>query len=174
MFLGGRDDGMFQVFSDKEAAQILDEADHLLMDGSWGATPLMSMHCRKRNHFRMDWTLNACERNPNDDQAPLVTKCASILFAVDKPSKALYIEALRFLIKRCDELWGIKLFKFRGVKILVMADFERPMRNAIRDTIKHAIVTGCWFHFCKRLVCKMNDLGLTSIYRDKKYMRGFL
>eukprot|EP01083_Nonionella_stella_P132308 402210_1 len=39
---------------------------------------------------------------------------------------------------------------------------------------------GCWFHFCKCLVRKMNELGLTALYRNKhdrtfyKFMRGFL
>ena len=180
LFLGGSNDGMYQVFAERESAIILTKCDGVFFDGSWGSTPLLSTKCKRRNHYRMSWDVNACFRNVNDEQAPLIVKCAVILFAVDKPSKSLYEEALRLLVKRCKEEFDVELFVDAGVELLVMADFERPMRAAIRAVIPFAIMSGCWFHFCKCLVGKMADLGLMKLYKNKydhtfyEFMRGFL
>ena len=180
LFLGGRDDGMYQVFCERELCHVLNEANHILFDGSWGATPLFSTKCKRRNHFRMEWTINACFHNPDDSQCPLTIKCASILFAVDKPPGSLYEDALRYLIKRCFEEFNCELFKYRGQKIVGMADFEKAMRNAIIAVIIFIIIIGCWFHFCKCLNSKIGELKLMKLYKDKddhdfyKFMRGFL
>lgn len=180
LFLGGSKDGSFQVFCEKKSAEILAQASYLLFDGSWGATPLFSTKCKKRNHFRMEWTINACFANPDDEQAPLTVKCASILFAKDKPSAMLYQNALRFLVKRCNEEFHVVLFEEQESNLFVMADFEKAMRNAILDVISHAKLMGCWFHYCKCITTKISDLKLMKLYKRKddrtfyKFMRGFL
>ena len=180
LFLGGCDEGSFQVFAERNTAIILSKCEGIFFDGSWGSTPLFSTKCKKRNYFRMSWDIHACFRNPDDEQAPFFVKCATILFAFDKPSAALYERALRFLENRCNEEFDVDVFKYRGFKLVVMADFEQPMRKAIKAVITFAIICGCWFHFCKCLVGKMGDVGLLKLYKDKEdhkfyeFMRGFL
>ena len=167
LFLGGDDRGLYQVFCEREAAQILNQADGLLWDGSWGSTPLFSTKCKKRNHYRMELTINACFKNKNDDYAPLLIRCASILFSKDKPSKCLYVDSLRLLQRRCREEYDCQLFNYPQRKeIICMADFETPLRQAILEIIPIALLLGCWFHFCKRLVKKLGDLNLMKLYKD--------
>ena len=62
LFLGGSDDGLHQVFCVRAATHILNQADALLWDGSWGSTALFSTKGKRRNHYRMELTINACFR----------------------------------------------------------------------------------------------------------------
>ena len=135
LFLGGSDDGMYQVFCERDSANILLRANALLFDGSWGSTPMMSIKCKKRNHYRMEWSIIACFQSMNEEEVPLTVKCASILFAKDKPSGALYEETLRYLQKRCVEEFECDIFEFQQIDgmILGMADYEKPMRNNCCD-----------------------------------------
>ena len=180
LFLGGCEDSLFQVFAEKNTIQILCNCRAVFFDGSWGSTPLLSTKCKKRNYYRMSWDIHACFRNPKDEQTPFFVKCATILFAVDKPASALYERALRFLKLRCKEEFELELFECNGFELLIMADFEKPMRKAIKAVIIFVIIVGCWFHFCKCIVGKISDVGLLKLYKSKddhtfyEFMRGFL
>eukprot|EP01083_Nonionella_stella_P165502 550728_1 len=97
MFLGGRSDGAFQIFCEEGSAKVLHDADYLFMDGSWGSTPLISMRSKRRNWWRMEWTLNSGFFGHGVAQTPHVVKSAVILFRMDKPSCGTQ-EVVRLLI----------------------------------------------------------------------------
>ena len=68
----------------------------------------------------------------------------------------LYDEVL-FQLKRFIEKYsGFKNFQ----EIKVMCDFEIPLRKAIKENFPGCILQGCFFHFCKAIWAKINNLNL--------------
>ena len=49
-----------------------------------------------------------------------------------------------------------------------MADFEKPLQNAIKKNFPRAIIDGCFFHYVKLLWAKSKKIGLCKIKKLKK------
>ena len=56
----------------------------------------------------------------------------------------------------------------------VHLDFERPVFSAVKNTFgSHMNKKGCFYHLTQSIWCKVQDLGLSSLYKEDSDFRHF-
>ena len=57
---------------------------------------------------------------------------------------------------------------------MVICDFEPALKIAIETELPATQLCGCYFHFCQSLWCKVQDLGLSQVYRRRRRLRRII
>lgn len=55
--------------------------------------------------------------------------------------------------------------------IEIITDFETGLRNALNAVYPNTVLRGCWFHYCKAIRQKNNELGLRTLIRNNPNAR---
>ena len=53
----------------------------------------------------------------------------------------------------------------------VICDFEIALMNAIEIELPNTVIKGCFFHFCQSLWRKVQELGLSVVYRQDRCVK---
>ena len=78
-------------------------------------------------------------------------------------SKLLYINIFRTIIKILNN----NTFSLKKDKIIFIAEFERSLREAIKEIFPNSIIKGNYFHYVKKIWKKAKKFGLCSKDRMK-------
>lgn len=79
---------------------------------------------------------------------------------------ALYREMIRQLQQSILRLSGQAFQPDR-----VICDFEISLMTAIETDLPNAVIKGCYFHFCQSLWRKVQELGLSVLYRQNSSVK---
>ncbi|XP_041372748.1 uncharacterized protein LOC121386019 [Gigantopelta aegis] len=139
------------VFGSDTALQHLAKADIWMMDGTFDVAPHI---------FAQLYVIRA----PLDDGS---VSCVYALLS-DK-SEATYQELLTTVIDHCEELGH------QPDPTSIITDFEKAAINAVSITLgDHVHTQGCFYHLTQATWRKIQNLGLTTLFRSNKDVRHFV
>ena len=87
-------------------------------------------------------------------------------FCIDKRT-VIYREMLRQLQQSILRLSG-QPFQ----PAMVICDFEISLMTAIETELPNVVIRGCFFHFCQSLWRKVQELGLSVVYRQVRSVKN--
>ena len=70
------------------------------------------------------------------------------------------------LTRKTETLYKAVLQKIKELvpefnPVMIMADFEASLRDALKDTFPQCVIKGCWFHYTQAVNRKAKKLGFT-------------
>ena len=146
-----RDADKIVMFATQENLKLLSEANSIYMDGTFEVCPSM---------FYQLYTINAFIHGK---QFPL-------LYAL-LPAKSREVYNRMFmLLKESMQNFGIQIINPQNV----IFDFELALIQAAELHFPGANLHGCYFHFAQCLWRKVQELGLSSDYKDDEHIRAFI
>ena len=80
-----------------------------------------------------------------------------------------YRELLSHVKNRVRQITGHRLRPER-----VISDFELAILLAVQAELRFSQVCGCYFHFCKSLWRRVQELGLAGTYARQRHLRRFI
>lgn len=123
--------------------------------------------------FFMDGTFKSC--------CPLFDQLYTIHVDLGStPEATCIVPAVYALLPNRREATYKRLFKLIQEKIpkfcpkKVHIDFERAAINALKDVFPKIVIKGCNFHFNQALWRKVQEIGLTTQYRDNEEVRNHI
>ena len=82
--------------------------------------------------------------------------------------KENYCRLLRLIKEKATE----NGFDFNPTKIII--DFERATIAAIHEILPNTVVRGCFFHYAQCVWRKVQELGLSTLYREDKGVKTWI
>ena len=168
----GRDKhGRFQVFTDKQALEILSKAAWIIVDETFKTAPKISNSADNQVPYDQVWIISGIFTP--DDPLKWTMKalpCVYILKRGKKTSTKTYFEVLKFIIEPAGEV-NVDSTKCDWNVMMV---FERGERNTFEKVFLNCAVYGCGFHCCKALLKNLGDHGLTKLYRNNARFRCYI
>ncbi len=142
--------GRVVVYGSDDCLRVLARADIWLMDGNFKMAPRI---------FEQLYII----------RAPLGTSAVTCIFAfLTGKTQLLYEEMLQAILNRCGELG------FQPDPQVVITDFEQTVFNAVRHVLgEHVDWHGCFYHLTQSMWCKIQELGLTNVYRENDEIQHF-
>ena len=135
-------------FSSNFQINLLKETNMLFIDGTFKSSP--------RNFYQI---LNIVGYLKQKDLfIPIFTALLT------SKSEKIYLYALIEFQKLIDNL----NLNIDFSKIIIMADFEINLREAIKKIFSKSEILGCYFHFIKNLYNKLKEIGLATKKKYKK------
>lgn len=145
------DDGeeeRIMVFASDKGKECLKCFENFFMDGTFKSAS---------KQFRQIYSIHADLGSTNEE-----TNVKPAVFALLPNKKTeTYIRLFRLICNAVPE-WNPRT---------INVDFEVSAISAIRQTLPHAKINGCFFHMKKCLWRKVQDLGLASEYRKNEDIR---
>lgn len=90
------------------------------------------------------------------------TNIVPVLFAfLPNKTTSTYKEMIQMVLDKIPE--------WRPESVTI--DFEAAMVSALRDMFPNVTILGCFFHFSQALWRKVQDVGLTTLYKDCEEVR---
>lgn len=165
-----------EVVLDEEMLKMVDGTSFLLADD--GVEDRIIIFCGEKGkeclkgfkNFFMDGTFKSCSKqftqiysiHADFGSTDEETNINPVLFALlPNKKKETYIRMLR-LIRAAVPGWNPET---------VNVDFEMAATSAIRDVFPSAHISGCFFHMKKCLWRKVQEVGLSTEYRENEEIR---
>ena len=163
-FVGGAEDGSFQIFADKQNLDILKKCKTACIDGTFKTVPQTG----GKMYYQMLVIFAVAESEDPKQTASAIAVGFILLKAKNGP---LYEAALKFMMEK--DLIDPKTFPKK-----IMCDFEIPLRNALRAVFTDSELAGCFYHFCACLYRNVAKHGLSEEYKTNtglmSYFRQFM
>ena len=127
--------------------------------------------CRSREWF-VDGTFSVAPRQFKQMfivRVPLGQRAVTCIYGfLPKKSQSVYEEFFQAVVESCAQLG------FDPDPATVLIDFEQAISNAIHGVISpHVHVRRCFYHLCQATWRKIQELGLTDLYKEDEEFRHF-
>lgn len=131
------------VFSSVEQLRHLAMADRWFMDGNFAMSP---------TQFQQLYVI----------RAPLGDSAVSCVYALlSGKTQTIYETLLKAIVEKCDQL------SYSVDPTTIVCDFELAVINAVTAVLgSHVTVHGCFYHLTQSTWRKIQELGLTTVYRE--------
>ena len=138
------------VFSSPEQLRHLAMADRWFMDGNFAMSP---------SQFQQLYVI----------RAPLGASAVSCVYAsLSGKTQRIYQILLKAVVDKCDAI------SYSVDPITVICDFEQAVINAVTAVLSsHITIHGCFYHLTQSTWRKIQELGLTTVYKDDNNMKHF-
>eukprot|EP01083_Nonionella_stella_P025147 69284_1 len=167
LYLGDHGTGEFQFFADKQKVQVLRDAPWLGFDGSFASAAK-----NKHGHILYPQVMNVVAIWPGQDHKSVASAhhCGTIHYRGIKCDKETYLRGLRGWIDAVRKVHGGEDVLYEGRRVSLMADMEKPLRNALREFMDEngVIVKAfsiCWFHYTQAIGTNIAKKGLNPHFR---------
>jgi len=102
-------------------------------------------------------------------RAPLGASAVSCVYAsLSGKTQRIYEILLKAVVDKCDAI------SYSVDPTTVISDFEQAMINAVTAVLgSHIIVHGCFYHLTQSTWRKIQELGLTTVYKDDEKVKHF-
>ena len=96
-------------------------------------------------------------------------ECLPLVHCLMKDKKRITYEFI--LTKLLERIRTTLDNGYKGPRRL-LTDFEEAVRNAFKNVMPDTAASGCSFHFAQALYRKINECGLSTVYKEDKYHIG--
>lgn len=138
------------VFASEQGLQHLCRSNTWFMDGTFSSSPKI---------FKQLYVI----------RAPLGNSAVTCVYAfLSCKTQSIYEELFSAIIDKCSELG------YTPDPTTVITDFEQAVFNALRATFgQHVNSRGCFYHLTQSTWRKIQELGLTELYKTDEKVRLF-
>eukprot|EP01083_Nonionella_stella_P271504 920039_1 len=166
LYIGDNGHGEFQYFCDLQHAKILKKAPWIGVDGSF-----KSAAKGKDGQVMYPQVMNVVGLWPGKDRRSVAAAFHSgtIHYTGVKCDKDTYLRGLQGFFKAIERVHGVDVL-YEGRELSMVADMEKPLRQAVRELCDQRSVIlkkflMCWFHYSQAIGTNIGKHGLNPHFR---------